>query len=115
MIKRCVQLIWGEEVLQAYPADKALADRVFTLIQSKEYLAIFIKHINLALGGVLGFDESVSTADGKYENLSQVFPDYPSGVKTSFAKVAIDTVNRDLLNKIIDDMRKEALGVTLTP
>ena len=38
-------------------------------------------------------------SDGKYINLKEVFPD--TGVK--FSDVRIDLVNRDLINKILDD------------
>lgn len=111
-VKRVAQLVWGDDVLEANPSNKSLAEQVMVLMKSEKYLTIIAKTLESAPGIGIAGGPNVATltaakTDGSFNNIADVF-NLPAGLKS----VSIDKVDKKIIDKIIAEMRNAALNVT---
>ena len=121
VLKGCVQMIWGEGVLEAVPEDKDLSEQVMSLMMSKKYLDIIAGEINSRFGGDTGLAGLIltneSNEEGKYDDLTSVFgaPPLPRGPGLLPAQniygIEFDKIDRKLIGSIVAKLRLESLGI----
>lgn len=120
-VVRCMQLIWGNDILFPTEKNKDLVDQVQTLMRSPRYLDIFVTQLEAFHLSTLRIPlmpansyvdlnaaKASKDADGTYK---------VDAIKTMFTGKAISTVRFDLINRSVierirEEMRKKALHIT---
>lgn len=119
-VLRFVQLVWGEDVLQPYPPEE-LAKQVKALLHSPTYLKMIVGAVEDSFGIAAG-DKVIfpiqrvvsgNTVDIDVYNDSEITNMF-SG-KDIFGRDFHDMTSRDVVKKILQEMRIKALATTFKP
>ncbi len=111
-IKAFIQLVWGADVLSTHPQEnnKELVGQIKSLVSSKEYLDVIVTTIEASAGAVITIatDKTQGTPiEGAYTKISDLFSG--STLEMLSLQASLDIMNRDAVQKILENMRKKAL------